>query len=113
MPSDQEPPRLLAVIAHPDDAEILVGGTLFHLKALGWELGILTMTAGDCGSITTPRGEIARIRYAEAQAAAEFLGATYACVGLTDVEVFTNAENLRRVVDSMRRFDPDSPRNGS
>ena len=24
-----------------------------------------------------------------------------------DVEVFTNAENLRRVVDSMRRFDPD------
>jgi LmbE family N-acetylglucosaminyl deacetylase len=24
-----------------------------------------------------------------------------------DVEVFANAENLRRVVDSMRRFDPD------
>jgi hypothetical protein len=43
-------------MAHPDDAEILVGGTLFHLKELGWELGILTMTAWakgfgrECGS---------------------------------------------------------------
>ena len=83
MPSNQRPPRLLAVMAHPDDAEILVGGTLFHLKALGWELGILTMTAGDCGSNTTLREEIARIRYAEAQAAAELPGATYACVNST------------------------------
>jgi LmbE family N-acetylglucosaminyl deacetylase len=107
MSSDQGFPRLLAVMAHPDDAEILAGGTLFHLKAMGWELGILTMTAGDCGSNTFPRGETARIRYAEAQAAAAFLGATYDCVGLMDVEVFTNAENLRRVVDCMRRFDPD------
>ena len=107
MPSDPRVPRLLAVMAHPDDTEILVGGTLFQLKALGWELGILTMTAGDCGSITTPREEIARIRYAEAQAAADLLGATYACAGLMDVEVFTNARNLRRVVDFMRRFDPD------
>jgi LmbE family N-acetylglucosaminyl deacetylase len=65
------------------------------------------MTAGDCGSIAASRGEIARIRYAEASAAAEFLGATYTCVGLMDVEVFATAENLRRVVDAMRRFNPD------
>ncbi len=107
MPQDQRAPRLLAAMAHPDDTEILVGGTLFQLKELGWELGILTMTAGDCGSTSMAREEIARIRFAEARAAAEFLGATYACVGLMDVEVFANTENLRRVVDSMRRFDPD------
>ena len=94
-------------MAHPDDAEILVGGTLFHLKDLGWELGIVTMTAGDCGSATMRREEIARIRYAEAQAAAAYLGAWYACAGLMDIEVIYNAENLRRVVEVMRRFDPD------
>jgi len=99
--------RLLAVLAHPDDAEILVGGTLLHLKDRGWELGIITMTAGDCGSATVGREEIARIRYAEAQAAAAYLGASYACVGLMDVEVTYGVENLRRVVDAMRRFDPD------
>ena len=107
MSHDSKSPRLLVVMAHPDDAEILVGGTLFHLKNLGWELGIVTMTAGDCGSATMGREEIARIRYAEAQAAAAYLGAWYACAGLMDVEVTFNVEHLRRVVDVMRRFDPD------
>ncbi|HEY8460001.1 MAG TPA: PIG-L family deacetylase [Blastocatellia bacterium] len=100
-------PRLLAAMAHPDDAEILVGGTLFHLKSLGWELGILTMTSGDCGSATRNSEEISRIRHAEAKAAADYLGAWYGCAGLMDVEIFANAENLRRVVEEMRRFDPD------
>lgn len=107
MSNEGKSPRLLAVMAHPDDAEILVGGTLFHLKKLGWELGIVTMTAGDCGTTTASREEIARIRHAEAQAAANYLGAWYACAGLMDVEVAFNVENLRRVVEVMRRFDPD------
>ena len=107
MSSDLKPPRLLVAMAHPDDAEILVGGTLFHLKELGWELGIITMTAGDCGSATTGREETARIRFQEAQNAAAFLGAWYACAGLMDVEVTFGVDNLRRVVDVMRRFDPD------
>jgi LmbE family N-acetylglucosaminyl deacetylase len=107
MANDSNPPRLLAVMAHPDDAEMLVGGTLFHLKDAGWELGIVTMTAGDCGSAMVGREEIARIRYAEAQAAAAYLGASYACAGMMDVEVIYNIENIRRVVEAMRRFDPD------
>ncbi|MCP9496738.1 MAG: PIG-L family deacetylase [Pyrinomonadaceae bacterium MAG19_C2-C3] len=100
-------PRLLVVMAHPDDAEILIGGSLFHLKALGWELGIVTMTAGDCGSATHSKEEISRIRHAEAKAAADYLGAWYGCVGLMDCEVFVNAENVRRIVEVMRTFDPD------
>ena len=80
MSEDTRVPRLLSVMAHPDDTEILVGGTLFHLKELGWELGIVTMTAGDCGSPSLRPDEITRIRYAEAQAAADFLGAWYALV---------------------------------
>jgi len=100
-------PRLLAAMAHPDDAEILIGGTLFHLKSHGWELGILTMTSGDCGSATHTSEDISRIRHAEAQAAADYLGAWYGCAGLMDVEIFANAENLRRVVELMRRFGPD------
>ena len=100
-------PRLLAAMAHPDDAEILIGGTLFHLKSLGWEIGIMTMTMGDCGSATHSSEEISRIRYAEAKAAADYLGAWYGCAGMMDVEIFANAENLRRVVELMRRFEPD------
>ena len=42
--------RVLALFAHPDDAEFLCGGTLAHLAARGARIGIATMTAGDCGS---------------------------------------------------------------
>src|SRR5262245_20571755 len=98
--------RLLAAMAHPDDAEILIGGTLFHLKSFGWEIGIMTMSGGDCGSATHTREEISRIRHVEAKAAAYYLGAWYGCAGLMDVEIFANAENLRSVVELMRQFDP-------
>ena len=99
--------RVLTYMAHPDDAEILVGGILLRLKSVGWEIGIATMTAGDCGSDNLSREEISRIRFAEAEAAAAFLGGRYACTGLNDVEVLLNAENVRRVVELMRTIDPD------
>ncbi len=99
--------RVLAYMAHPDDAEFLVGGTLFRLRALGWEVGIATMTAGDCGSDRHSREEIVRIRLGEAEAAADFIGARFMCTGLMDGEVFMNAESLRLVVDRIRSFPPD------
>lgn len=102
------PPRILAVMAHPDDAEILVGGTLLHLAARGWKPGIVTMTAGDCGSgVSRTQEEIARIRYGEARAAADAIGAWYACAGSMDVEIFANARSVRRVVELLRTFAPD------
>lgn len=100
-------PRLLAYFCHPDDVEMLVAGTLHALKAAGWELGIATMTAGDRGSAIHTREEISRIRAQETRAAADLLGAKYVCTGLKDMEVFANAENLRRAVEVMRTFDPD------
>jgi LmbE family N-acetylglucosaminyl deacetylase len=103
----EQNPRLLTVMAHPDDAEILIGGILLLLKSLDWGLGIMTMTTGDCGSATLSKGEISRIREAEARSAASYLGAWYGCAGFQDNEVFANATNLRQVVELMRRFDPD------
>ena len=38
----------LTLLAHPDDAEILCGGTLIRLRQeLGYEVHIATATAGD------------------------------------------------------------------
>ncbi|MPY87825.1 MAG: PIG-L family deacetylase [Luteitalea sp.] len=100
--------RVLVVMAHPDDAEILVGGTLLRLVAEGWAPGIITMTAGDCGSSEArTKEDISRIRYTEAVAAADSIGAWYACAGLADVEVFANAQSVRAVVELLRTFRPD------
>lgn len=106
MEENQPVVRALAVMAHPDDVEILVGGSLFHLRTKGWELGIVTMTAGDCGSSTLSSEEISRVRYGEAKAAAEYLGAWYRCAGFRDVEVLLNADSIRIVVELLRQFQP-------
>ena len=42
---------VVAVLAHPDDAEFLCVGTLIRLREEhGFEVHIATMTPGDCGS---------------------------------------------------------------
>ncbi|MFA4016852.1 MAG: hypothetical protein RUDDFDWM_001963, partial [Candidatus Fervidibacterota bacterium] len=40
------PERVLAFMAHPDDAEFLCAGTLALLHQIGYEVHIATMTAG-------------------------------------------------------------------
>ena len=57
---------VLTMLAHPDDAEILCGGTLVRLAGLGWEVHVATMTAGDCGTMEKDRWEISAIRTSEA-----------------------------------------------
>ena len=42
---------LLTLLAHPDDAEFLCGGTLIRLiRDKKWQVHIASMTEGDCGS---------------------------------------------------------------
>lgn len=100
-------PRLLAFFCHPDDVEMLVAGTLHLIKAAGWDVGIATMTAGDLGTPSGTREQIAATRLRESKAAADFLGAWYGCAQLYDMQVFANAENLRKAVEVMRAFSPD------
>lgn len=60
---------LLAICAHPDDAELLCGGTLARAADQGHRVGILDLTGGESGS----RGS-ATLRADEASAAAAILG---------------------------------------
>jgi bacillithiol biosynthesis deacetylase BshB1 len=41
---------VLAIAAHPDDAEICVGGTLLALRAAGKRCGIVDLTRGEMGT---------------------------------------------------------------
>jgi len=45
---------VLAVFAHPDDAELSVSGTLLKLKSLGYRTGVCDMTRGEMGTRGTP-----------------------------------------------------------
>ncbi len=93
---------ILAIHAHPDDIETLGAGTLALLAGLGHTLRIATVTAGDCGSNETPPAETARIRKAEAAAAAALIGADYACGDVPDLCVFNDDPTRRRVTELVR-----------
>ena len=93
--------------AHPDDAEILAGGTLALLAELGQQITIMTMTAGDCGSSTLGRGEISVIRKSEASASAALIGAEYLCAGFEDLAIFNDDRSRREVTGFLRDLRPD------
>ena len=65
---------ILAILAHPDDAEFLCAGVLARLqREQGWTIHIASMTPGDCGSTDYPPVEIAWIRRKEGMAAATLI----------------------------------------
>jgi LmbE family N-acetylglucosaminyl deacetylase len=98
---------ILAVHAHPDDLEILAGGTLAQLAALGHRIVMATMTPGDCGSHELPADEIAAVRRREATASAARIGAEYRCLEFRDLAVFNDDPSRRRVVELLRETRPD------
>src|SRR5262245_36083828 len=99
--------RILSIHAHPDDVEILAGGTLALLAAAGHSLSIVTMTPGDCGSADLPAEEIAAIRRNEAASAASRIGAEYRCAEFRDLSIFSDDASRRRVVEILRRNKPN------
>jgi LmbE family N-acetylglucosaminyl deacetylase len=99
--------RILAIHAHPDDVEILAGGTMALLSAAGHSIIIATMTAGDCGSAELSSEEISLIRREEARSAAALIGAEYLCCGFEDLAIFNDAPSRRRVTEMLRITRPD------
>lgn len=100
-------PTVLAVMAHPDDIELICAGTLILLKRAGWDVHLATLTAGDLGSMMHSRAAIAKIRRREAAASARLLGARYSCLGFDDLTV-TYSEHSKRVVTGLlRAVQPD------
>lgn len=96
------PLDLLAVMAHPDDAELLCGGTLIKSASRGRRVGILDLTAGEMGSSGS-----ARIRAREAAAAAERMGLVERrCADLPDSALENDVEARHIVAEHLRALRP-------
>jgi bacillithiol biosynthesis deacetylase BshB1 len=93
---------VLAIAAHPDDAELSVGGTLVKLARMGYSAGALDMTRGEAGTRGTPE-----IRAAEAGRAAELLGLSLReNLELPDARVRVDEESRVKLVRALRRLRP-------
>jgi LmbE family N-acetylglucosaminyl deacetylase len=101
-------PTVLAIAAHPDDIEFVMGGTLLLLGARGWELHYLNLSTGNLGSTTRSPAKTAQVRRREARAAAQELGAVWHAPFCNDLEIFYDARALRRLAAVIRAVAPDA-----
>jgi LmbE family N-acetylglucosaminyl deacetylase len=99
--------RVLAIHAHPDDIEILAGGTLALLADAGHEITVATFTPGDCGSRDLGSEEIAAVRRGEAAKSAARIGARHVCLEFRDLCIFNDEPSRRRVTGALRQTRPE------
>lgn len=109
MPTSNELPNrkvVLALMAHPDDAEIGCAGTLIRLADFDWEVHIATVTAGDCGSLSGKPTEVAEMRIAEGNAAAKLAKARFHCLCEPDGRLVYDRISLQKTIDLFREVAP-------
>jgi N-acetylglucosamine malate deacetylase 1 len=93
---------LLAIGAHPDDAEMTSGGWLCLAAKQGYRTGILHLTKGEMGTHGTPAE-----RVVEAREAGKIMGcAAIEFAGLKDGDVNDDAASVRVVVELLRKLQP-------
>ena len=98
--------RVLAVVAHPDDAELLCAGTLARARKDGATIGVCVMCQGDKGQPAARIANLAEVRRAEAGAAAKLLGAELLTGEFPDGELADTTEARQRLIAIYRRFGP-------
>lgn len=99
-------PVAMAIAAHPDDIELMMGGTLALLGDLGFETHYLNIANGSMGTDRETREAIIARRTAEAREAAGVLGAVYHEPFVDDIDIFFNRELPRRVCALIREARP-------
>ncbi len=113
MPSNVEgylPKSAMVVVAHPDDAEFMVAGTVAKWTAAGCEVTYVVITKGDKGSEDpemTP-SKLTVIREAEQRAAGQILGVThYEFMGYPDGYLLHTLELRRDITRLIRQYRPE------
>lgn len=93
---------ILAIAAHPDDIELICGGTLIRAQMLGRATGILDLAAGELASRGTPE-----LRAKEAGKAAKVMGvAIRENLGLPDGGIQNTPETRAKIAVVIRRLKP-------
>src|SRR5205823_14552492 len=102
LPALDAPLDFLVIAAHPDDAELSVGGTILTLKAQGARVGVLDLTNGE----PTPHGS-PEIRQRETDAASAVLGLDWrGNLGLTNRAVVAELAARHQLAGAIRSLRP-------
>lgn len=100
----------MVIVAHPDDAEFMCGGTVAKWCAQGWIVYYVLATSGDKGTHDTDLGpqDLAAIREQEQRDACRVLGVKEVVfLGYPDGFLRPDAEFRGEIVRLLRRYRPD------
>jgi LmbE family N-acetylglucosaminyl deacetylase len=95
-----------AIVAHPDDIEFYMAGTLLLLKQKGWDIHYMTLSSGSCGSTKFSAATVRKIRRKESKAAAKLLGGQYHESIADDLEILYDLKLLRKLAATVRKVQP-------
>lgn len=100
------PFHVAVVMAHPDDAEIYLGGTILAWRQMGARVHIIIATDGAKGG-QLPPADLARRRADEARAGADVLGASLTLAGHGDGGLSSNTVLVAHLRSILIDLAPD------
>jgi 4-oxalomesaconate hydratase len=106
--------RIQVIGAHAADFVWRAGGAIAKAVEAGGRAEVVALSygeRGESGELWKEEGQtvenVRRLRHAEAEAAAEALGATFRCLDLGDYPLQIDADGLLHIADVIREFGPD------
>ena len=110
MPEDAEVARILVIVAHPDDVDFGVAGTIAQWTDAGIDVRYCIVTNGDAGGSdpSISRADMGRLRQAEQTAAAKQVGVSELLfLGYPDGRVEATLELRKDLSRVIRMIRPD------
>jgi LmbE family N-acetylglucosaminyl deacetylase len=99
--------RIIAFGAHPDDAELKMGGVAAKWAALGHHVKLVSVTNGDIGHWRSAGGPLALRRKAEVEKAAHILGTHVEVLDIHDGELEPTLAHRRTITRLIREWEAD------
>jgi LmbE family N-acetylglucosaminyl deacetylase len=106
--AQDDPIRIIAVFAHPDDADSRMAGTAIQWAKMGHQVKFVSITNGDAGHHETGGARLAQRRRAESQEAARRYGiAEYKTLDNHDAELVPSLDVRKQVIREIRGWKAD------
>ena len=100
--------NIIAVFAHPDDADGRIAGMAIKWAKMGHKVKFVSLTNGDGGSYTTGGARLAQRRRAESAEAGRRYGiAEYKTLDNHDTELMPTLEIRKQVISEIRNWNAD------
>ncbi|GAB4139992.1 MAG: hypothetical protein Tsb009_09160 [Planctomycetaceae bacterium] len=99
--------HILAFGAHPDDCDIVAGGTAALFRSFGHRVKFVSVTNGESGHHKLSGEELVRIRKQEAQAAGSIIGVEYDVLDYPDGRLEPIIQAREEIIAIIRKFQPD------